>query len=362
MNKITIDARMIESSGIGTVTQHVLQYVIAQSPDTFFYLLGSTAILQKYPFFSLPNVQCISCDIPIYSAKEQLVLLRKIPSDTNLLWIPHYNIPLLYTGKMLVTVHDIFHLAMPQFVKRIDKKIYARTVFNAVARKAEAVVADSYFTKKELIKYTNIIPEKVKVIYCGVDEYWKTPLYNTKSIQQTPYILYVGNVKPHKNLPMLIKAFVKLYHDIPHRLVIVGKKEGFITVDKLVFNLAKQYADHIQFTGYISNEQLKNYYHYADLLVFPTLYEGFGLPPLEAMAAGCPRILCSDIPVLKEVYGDSVQYFDHSSEKDLANKIRQILNQKPIKSDKNFIDQYTWENTGKKYLELMKKMIERKNN
>lgn len=351
---------MIEASGIGTVTQHILQYVITQSPDIFFYLLGVPAILQKYPFFVLPNVQCISCDIPIYSVKEQLILLRKIPSDTNLLWIPHYNIPLLYTGKMLVTIHDVFHLAMPQFVKRIDKKIYAKIVFNTVASKAEAVVVDSCFTKKELISHTNIFPQKVKVVYCGVDEYWKKPLHDVEPIQQAPYILYVGNVKPHKNLPMLIKAFIKLHHDIPHHLVIVGKKEGFITGDKLVFKLAKQYADRIQFTGYIYNEQLKNYYHYADLLVFPSLYEGFGLPPLEAMAAGCSRILCSDIPVLKEVYGNSVQYFDHTSEENLVNKMRQILQQAPSKIDRKFIDKYDWDDTGKKYLDIMKTILSSK--
>lgn len=353
MKNITVDARMIHSSGIGTVIQNVLERLIPMCQQYHFYLLGDLNALSRYPFFSLPNVSGISCTAPIYSIKEQWELWRKIPKDTDLLWSPHYNIPIFYSGKLLVTVHDLFHLAMPQYVHGFHKKAYAKYMFHKVAQKAAAVICVSNFTKHELCKYTDISPEKLHVIYNGIDDFWFHPDLNAKPIYAKPYILYVGNVKPHKNLKNLILAFSLIKDEIPHDLLIVGKKEGFITGDSEVIRLAEQLGNRVQFTGFVSNETLRQYYHDADMFVFPSLYEGFGLPPLEAMVAGCSRILCSNISVIREICQDNVLYFDPLNIKDIAQKLVTVTKENVVNRIGLRLKKFSWDSSVNKMYEIM---------
>lgn len=308
MKNITVDARMINSSGIGTVIKNILKRMIVLKPEWNFFILGNLLELRKYDFFKQNNVKLISCEAPIYSIKEQIELIKKIPKETDVMWSPHYNIPIFYKGKLIVTVHDVFHLAMPQFVKGIHKRLYARFMFNMVKYKANKIICVSNFTASELEKYVSIDKNKVEVVYNGIDKEW----FNVnleKPVYDKPYLLYVGNVKPHKNLINLVKAFELIKDKIPHDLIIVGKKEGFITGDKNIFKLTEKMSDRIIFTGYIDDNLLKQYYKQADLFIFPSLYEGFGLPPLESLATGT-RVICSDILVLKEICKNMVDYFE----------------------------------------------------
>ncbi|MFK5953154.1 MAG: glycosyltransferase family 1 protein, partial [Desulfobacterium sp.] len=144
-----------------------------------------------------------------------------------------------------------------------------------------------------------------------------------------PYFLFVGNVKPHKNLTRLLEAFELLPSNISQELIIVGKKEGFITHDSMVEKKAVSMKQRVHFTGYVDNELLHQYFVHADALIFPSLYEGFGLPPLEAMACGCP-VLVSNAASLPEVCGDAAIYFDPYSIKDMADKIKHLLSDKAL--------------------------------
>lgn len=357
MKTITVDARMLESSGIGTVIRNILKRIIPCMPDITFYLLGRPEIIKNYPWLMDANVRCVPCKSAIYTISEQLELAWKIPKDTDLLWVPHYNIPVFYSGKMLVTVHDVFHLAMPQFVDGALKKFYAKIMFQAVAARATHVICVSHFTASELQHFTGISSDKVSVIYNGVDEFWNTSLQQKQRIFIKPYILYAGNVKPHKNLNTLVRAFLDVMDRIPHSLVIVGKRDGFLTGDAEVGQLVKQAGNRISFTGFVSDEELKNYYHYADLFVFPSLYEGFGLPPLEAMASGCREVLCSDIPVLREIYGNSVEYFRATDEQELASKIICKVTEHSGTFGKNCCNSYEWNTASVKYLSIFKQLL-----
>lgn len=355
MKRIAIDARMMQASGIGTVIQNVLRRLIKERPDWLFYVLGKASELMTYPWLNSDNVKCIYTEVPIYSLTEQLRIPSLIPSDTDLLWVPHYNIPVLYRGKMIVTVHDCFHLAMPEFVSSWHKRFYAKALFKAVAKKAQQIVCVSDFTRQELIRFTQVNQDKVHTIYNGVDAFWSQPSKNQQRLYQKPYILYVGNVKPHKNLRRLVEAFKQVAQQIPQDLLIVGKKEGFITGDAAVAQLAIQMEDRIRFTGFVSNEDLKNYYHYADMLVFPSLYEGFGLPPLEARKAGCQRIIVSDIPVLHEVYGDRVSYFNPRNIGDMAEKIQSELVQS--KEQEVIEPSFDWDRCTKQYMTVIEQCL-----
>lgn len=309
MKHVTVDARMINASGIGTVIKNILKRIITQKREWHFYILGNIAELKKFDFLCQSNTELINCDAPIYSIKEQFALIKSIPEDTDVFWAPHYNIPLLYSGRLVVTVHDVFHLAMPQFVKGIHKRVYARFMFEMVKRKADKIIAVSNFTASELEKYVHVPKEKITVIYNGIDEEWFN-VERGEDVHDKPYILYVGNVKPHKNLITLVKAFMKIKDKVDYDLIIVGKRDGFITGDQEIAKMAAEEPNRIIFTGFVEDEQLKQYYKQAAIFVFPSLYEGFGLPPLEALAAGCPRVICSNAASLPEVCGDVVEYFD----------------------------------------------------
>lgn len=354
MKNITVDARMINSSGIGTVIKNILKRMIVLKPEWNFFILGNLLELRKYDFFKQNNVKLISCEAPIYSIKEQIELIKKIPKETDVMWSPHYNIPIFYKGKLIVTVHDVFHLAMPQFVKGIHKRLYARFMFNMVKYKANKIICVSNFTASELEKYVSIDKNKVEVVYNGIDKEW----FNVnleKPVYDKPYLLYVGNVKPHKNLINLVKAFELIKDKIPHDLIIVGKKEGFITGDKNIFKLTEKMSDRIIFTGYIDDNLLKQYYKQADLFIFPSLYEGFGLPPLESLATGT-RVICSDILVLKEICKNMVDYFEPLDIDSISRCIIKNINNKKNDSIINFYD-YNWNICVRKYIEVIESII-----
>lgn len=354
--KVTIDARMLCSSGIGTVIQNVTRRLISIHDNWNFFIIASKTDVEKTEWLLRDNVTIIPTDTPIYSIKEQCVLPSLIPHDTDLLWVPHYNIPLFYKGKMVVTVHDVFHLAMPQFVKGFDKRIYAHFMFRMAVKKASHIICVSQFTENELIKYVHAGSNKISVIYNGVDPFWQEPMDCLHAIYKKPYLLYVGNVKPHKNLRRLIQAFQEIADRIPQDLVIVGKKDGFITGDPLVARMADLMPDRIHFTGFLSNEDLKNYYNFADALVFPSLYEGFGLPPLEAMASGCRKVICSNIPALREVYGDSVEYFNPLDVHSLSQVILNTLADKTLKMIPDSI-LFNWDICASKYDKIFTSII-----
>ncbi len=352
MHKInlTIDARMINASGIGRVLKNILKRLINTKKDWKFNIIGNVEELSKFDFMNFDNVKLIDCRVPIYSIREQFALLLVIPKCTDIFWSPHYNIPIFYTGKLVVTVHDVFHLAMPQFVKGMHKKIYAKFMFNRVKKQANRIIAVSQFTAKELKRLVNVSDKKISVIYNGVDNEWFNIKYE-KKVYHKPYILYVGNVKPHKNLITLVKAFIEVKDKIDQDLIIIGKKDGFITGDSKIQSIVKGNEDRIIFTGFVENNILKQYYKQADIFVFPSLYEGFGLPPLEALAAGCKKVICSDIEVIHEVCEDIVNYFDPLDKNSLKDLIIR-LNTNNKKDIYNKIKKYDWNLTALDYIKI----------
>jgi glycosyltransferase involved in cell wall biosynthesis len=222
---ITIDARMIHSAGIGTYLQSLLPLILRRRPQYQFCLLGKAADLEVFPWARLKNTRVIPCDSPIYGLREQLEIRWKTPPETSLFWSPHYNIPLTCPAQLLVTVHDVFHLAMPQYTGGLHKRLYAHYMFSSLRKQAAAILSVSRFSKDELLKYTGQAGCQPQVVYNGVDESW-FKVRKKRNPHLGPYFLYVGSVKPHKNLTGLLEAFEKVKDQIPQDLVIVGKKRG----------------------------------------------------------------------------------------------------------------------------------------
>jgi glycosyltransferase involved in cell wall biosynthesis len=241
------------------------------------------------------------------------------------------------------------------------RQLYTRTLITVGNRRSSAVICVSFFTENELIRLAGVDRSKINVIHLGVAPAW-FQITAEERPHINPYILCVGNVKPHKNLSMLLKAFQKIANEIPHDVMIVGKKDGFLTGDADVLHQALNLGERVRFTGYVDDNSLKQFFIHADALLFPSLYEGFGLPPLEAMASGIPAAVAraASIP---EVCGDAVLYFDPRSVDDIAEKILtvvrdQSLRQHLIERGKLRAAEFSWETCAEKTAGLIRSILQ----
>ena len=321
--KIAVDARMINMSGIGTYIQNLLKN------GCYDILLGNKEELEKYS----KKEEIIEFNSSIYGIKEQLKFpykeLKKKKPDV--LHIPHYNIPLFYRGKMIVTIHDLTHLIFPQFLPNKFAYLYAKFMIWFATKRANKIITDSENTKKDILERFNVKPEKIEVIYIGVGEEFVEKekdeleyLYSKFNIPKDKKILmYVGNLKPHKNLETLLEAFAKIEDKEECCLILVGKAfEKYNVLEEKEISLGIR--NNVIHTGIVSRDELVDLYNLADLFIFPSLYEGFGLPILEALACGTP-VICSNTASMPEVGGDVVEYINPYDVEEITLKIKQSL-------------------------------------
>ncbi|MHC2990788.1 hypothetical protein OB13_04030 [Pontibacter sp. HJ8] len=369
MHSLVIDARMLNFSGIGVYLRNIIPFL---SLEFDLKLLGDEKELSI--FAGLPHTSFLAAKAPIYSIREQLELRSKVP-PCDVFWSPHYNIPLLPISARhrVVTIHDVYHLAY-QHALTLPQKIYAKVFLNAAVSLSDKVITVSNFSKSEIVRLAKARETDVVAIYNGVDnqkfaDAGSIQFSLNKSLAHVPsgakYILFVGNVKPHKNLVTLLKAFSTLLEDnFAHNLVIVGKKEGFITGDNQIASLLEEHVrlkERVIFTGFIEDEDLSQIYRKAAVLVFPSVYEGFGLPPLEAMASGCP-VVASAAASIPEICGDAAEYFDTLDHLSLAEKLKTVLYSETrraqlIANGYEKAKEYQWEKSAQKHLAVFKRLI-----
>jgi glycosyltransferase involved in cell wall biosynthesis len=325
---VTVDARMKDRSGIGVYIRNVLPRLIASRPADRFVVIGGPDVAELTP--ESARVELRHSGAPIYSIREQLQLPLLTPGDTDLFWAPHYNFPLALRKRAVVTVHDLAHLALPGLVHGRHRLAYARLMIRAAGASA-ATIFVSQFTADEFQRILGRIPRNPVVIHQGVDASWFDVTPHTVSPHPRPYLLFVGNVKPHKNLQGLLHAFRLLKDEIPHDLLIVGQREGFIHGSPEVERDAARLEGRVRFTGWVEDAEVKQLFAHAAALVFPSLYEGFGLPPLEAMACGCP-VVASRSAAIPEVCGDAVLYCEADRPDSIAERVRHLLSD-PVLTD-----------------------------
>ena len=351
---ITIDTRMIYSSGIGVYIQNILPLILKDS--NHYTLIGCSNELSNFNWVNNKNISIVDYNVPIYTIREQISIIQKIPHNTDVFWSPHYNIPLMYKGKLFVTVHDLNHLALTQPGFDWAKKKYAKYFFKKILQKANRIVTVSNFSRSEYIKYFGLEKdfEKIVAVHNGLSI---NEVIGDNNPHKKPYLLTVGNVKPHKNLVRLLNAFNKIKDLIPHTLFIVGKKSGFISGDKNLIKKVDAFGQRVIMTGFLSDEELQNYYSHAEAFVFPSLYEGFGFPPLEAMAVGTP-VVASNAASIPEVCGDAALYFNPYDIDDMAEKILQMVKDKSFKDKysirgKKQVGNYNWGKTADEMVNLL---------
>lgn len=261
---------------------------------------------------------------------------------------------------IIVTIHDLAFIRYKEFHPK-DRIEFFNKLFMKNIVKANKIITVSNFIKQEIIDTLKIKSEDIEVIYNGYDEkvfykrdeVSKTNLMNELNLKKE-FILFVGSIEPRKNLKTLIKAYNLLDKNLQDKfdLVIVGAK-GWENSE--IHDLIKQNSN-IKFLGYIDDESLATLYSAATVFVYPSVYEGFGIPPLEAMACGCPVIL-SDIEVFREIYDSKAIFFDTLSEFDLKLKLTDLLNDKNeqimlAECGLEFCKQFTWTKSAKAHSDL----------
>lgn len=356
MKHICVDARLLGHSGIGRYLSSLLPHLL-QAPYRW-TVLTSTSQPIDVPF--LKNVEVKKLPHAVFSKRELLFLHREIP-ECDLFWAPHFNGPLLRpkAKQMVLTLHDTFHLRFFHSLK-VSEKIYMRFLFPHILRRFHGIITVSSFSKSEITTQTQF-KNDIQVIHNGID--FSTKKRGTASFQDdAPYFLFVGAHKPHKNLPFLLTAFAqsKAFHSA--HIKICGQSKGMrthVSIEGLVRELGLE--DRVELLGAVSDEHLVHLYEKALAFVFPSLYEGFGLPPLEAMSYGCP-VIVSNVASLPEVCEGAAHYIDPTNEASLATALITLATDSTYRSElirkgSKHAAQYTWEKSAEKHCTFFESLL-----
>ncbi|MBN2884898.1 glycosyltransferase family 4 protein [Patescibacteria group bacterium] len=377
--RIGIDARFYGpvGKGLGRYVQEVVDNIIninRESEQKFeFVIFLSPENFDKFIFTdSFISKKLVS--LPWYSWREQLlfpfiILKEKI----DLMHYPHFNVPIFSPVAFVVTIHDLILTKFPS--RRASmlpvtlywlKQIAYRIIIQVAVMRAKTVIAVSEFTKDDIVKKLGIRADKIAVTYEGVAilsnedkiDSKDAVLINDKQVLSSykfhaPFLLYVGNAYPHKNLDKFLEVFSSLRYTHPDiSLVMVGKDDYFYQRVKRVarnLHLWREDTDNgkVFFPGYVSDNDLKVLYRQALLYVFPSLYEGFGLPPLEAMSQSCP-VISSNQGSLPEILGESAVYFNPYDKVDMLTKITALIDNKSareslIMKGREHVANFSWQ-------------------
>ncbi len=331
--RIAIDVRKINDFGIGTYLRNLIRHLPRfDSRNEYFLLcypqdaelLRSLSAAYRHHFVHAPN----------YSLSEHWSIslaLRRI--DADLFHAPHYVLPALVPCPSVVTVHDVIHLLFPQYLPSRFASRYARAMIGSALSRARLVMTVSQASKKDLLGFFDVDESKILVIPNGIDpsmtrELTREEIERVRSRFRLAgrNALFVGNIKPHKNVERLIGAFARLRQDPAFSdvtLIVVGDD---ISKYPALRRKVEEHGvrSHVRFFGFVPEMTLVSLYRLADIFVFPSLYEGFGFPPLEAMANGTP-VITSRISSLPEVVGDAALTIDPYDTEEIAAAMKRLF-------------------------------------
>lgn len=340
--RIGIDARALSWAGLGRYSQNLLNSIaslnnVQNSPNDF-VVFGSKKFAREIS--DLPRTKFVLVDDSYYSLKEQTLFLRSILSEKmDLMHFLHFNAPVLYRRPFVVTIHDLTRFFFPAQKNTSYFHQWAyEEVFRSAVVHSRNIISVSESTKSDLIRYFPQVSDRVDVIYEGVNTDIFNPVNQENEDSElqkmgidAPYLLFVGVWMNHKNIFRLLEAFKEVTENgFIGKLAITGKGRFHdVNVPEIIakFGLGKR----VILPGNVSDQGLGILYRGAEMFVFPSLYEGFGLPPLEAMACGTP-VVASNVSSIPEILGMAAEYFDPLDSHDISKTITRVLNSKNIKS------------------------------
>ena len=338
--RIAIDARKLRDFGIGTYIRNLLielsrcdqetEYVVLCRPDD----VESGDVLGR-------NFRMVPEAARTYSIEEQFRIPISLARErVRLVHEPHYVLPPAIQCRSVVTIHDCIHLRFPQYLPSRLAYVYAKASMWSATRKADRILTVSEASKRDILHFFNVAPEKVAVIHNAIDDRFLGPP-DTKVIDQVrqryqldyPFVLYVGNIKPHKNIERLVAAFAHARACVSDdlKLLIIGDEISKYPPLRQAVHRNKV-DKHVRFLGFQPQERLAVFYRLARAFVFPSLYEGFGLPPLEAMACGT-AVVTSNVSSLPEVAGGAALLVDPTDTESIADGMRRAITDETLRAD-----------------------------
>jgi glycosyltransferase involved in cell wall biosynthesis len=314
----------------------------------------------------------VPCSVPArlravrYAWEQVLLPFQTRKHHLNLLHSLGYVQPLKLSCKSVVTIHDLnfYNIKMSPFRRAVLQYFVSRS-----AMSADHIITVSEFSKKQIVEFLGVPPEKVTVTYNAVKEKLSNAVkleeleerYNAKQ----PYIFGLSSPSPHKNIANLVRAFALLKQRKDTRnlkLILSGRlPKGSSDLTKALNDTSNSVRDDIIFTGYVSDAMLTSLYLYAEVFVFPSLYEGFGIPIIEAFSCGAP-VVCSKMAAIPEVAGDAALYFDPYNVEEMADAIGTVLSKTTLREElvnkgKARAKLFTWEKVAEQTLAVYQKLL-----
>jgi glycosyltransferase involved in cell wall biosynthesis len=362
--RIGIDARKLHDFGIGTYIRNLLRHLGRLDRETEFVILCRPEDREVLAATG-ENFRAVPEPAANYSVAEQVripLALRR--EGVTLFHAPHYVLPPLVRCRSVVTIHDCIHLMFPQYLPNRIALAYARTSINLAARRATRIMTVSESSKRDILRFVDVDAARIDVIYNAYDERFEIEPLEEDVVRvreryqlHDEFVLYAGNVKPHKNLERLIEAFnLVRSRGLDHlKLVLIGDEiSKYAALRRAVHQ--HQLHKYVRFLGYLPQETLAVMYRLAGVFVFPSLYEGFGLPPLEAMASGTP-VVTSNVSSLPEVAADAAVLVDPYDPVAIADGIESVLADENLRADLRRrglarARQFSWEQSVRRVREI----------
>jgi len=367
--RIAIDVRKLHDYGIGTYIRNLVTH-LHRLDSTTEYILLCKPDDQTFASGLGENFRLVSQPAGPYSISEQIRIPIQLKREAiDLFHAPHYTLPALTPCRSIVTIHDCIHLRFPQYLPNRLAHGYARAALWTATHRSDRVLTVSEASKQDILTFFDIPADKITVIPNAIDDcfFVPPPDKNIERIReryqlQAPFLLYVGNVHPHKNLERLLDAFYKvrsLGHDDLTLLIIGDDITRYAKLRRAVHRY--QLHRYVRFLGFVPNETLRVLYHLARAFVFPSLYEGFGLPPLEAMASGT-AVVTSNVSSLPEVTGDAAILVDPHSQDAIAGGICRVLEDNVFREElvtkgQARAKQFSWDRSIQHTLEIYRETL-----
>jgi glycosyltransferase involved in cell wall biosynthesis len=362
MKHIVINARELRTS-TGRYVERLLHYLQQIDHDHRY-----TVLLYPKDFDGWeptnPNFTKVPCPHKEFSLDEQTGLLRQLNElKPDLVHFTMVQQPAYYKGKVVTTMQDLTTIRFRNPTKNpvvftIKQQAY-KWLNKRAANRSVALITPTEFVKQDVVNYTGVSPDKITVTLESADELPKgaEPVPGLENVR---FIMYVGRPTPHKNLARLIDAFVLLRQKHPDlNLVLAGKKDAMYKIHER--RVEEQGIEGVVFTDFISDAQLRWLYEHTAAYCFPSLSEGFGLPPLEAALHGAP-LVCSNATCIPEVCGDAAHYFNPLDVTEMADKINDVLTDDKLRQDliqkgRVQVAKFSWKRMAQQTLDVYKKVL-----
>lgn len=364
MTAIAIDARMAGHPGIGRYMRSLTAALLKLDTPHRFILVGRPEELKE--FGNEKRAEIRPCTVPIYGFAEQVGMGRYF-AGADLVHVPHFNAPVLGGEKLVVTIHDLIYFHVPEYQPFPGARFALQAVMAGVTRRACRVIAVSQATSNELSARFSGLDGKLRVIHEAAAPYFAENTGDTDDVRSQfglarPFVLSVGSVREHKNVQGLLAAFEKLLEGgkTDADLVICGRlDERFDKKHRFRERIAK--TDRIRYLGPVDDAALKGLYAQAACFVMPSFYEGFGLPVIEAMAAGAP-VIASSAASLPEIVGSAGLTFDPGQIDQLQRLLYNVLSDKGLQQNLSAkasrrAREFSWEKTAKLTLDVYQEAL-----